>query len=118
MLTRKESELMKVVYALCGEEGRCLVMPSEICRLLPKRYSANTEWLEKGLQSLVIEGYFDVLSSQRKGEKMYVITLTNLGLSFLREHHNKRRNVALKLGWSILSAVIAFLVGLLLKKIF
>ena len=118
MLTRKEEELMKAVYTLCGEDGRCLVMPSEIRRLLPKGNKWSEEKIEKRLHELVLDGYFDLLSSERKGEKMYVITLREAGVAFLREYQNRRRDFALKVGWSILSAIIAFLVGMLLKKIF
>ena len=118
MLNKRENEVMRAVYSLAHEKGICLISPSEFLSLLPPRKKYTEAQIERILNELALDNYFELLSSERKGEKMYVITLTNLGLSFLREHHNKRRNVALKLGWSILSAVIAFLVGLLLKKIF
>ena len=118
MLSKRENEIMNAVYALCHEKGVCLVSPAELLALLPSRKSYTEENLEEFLRQLALDDYFELLFSERKGEKMYVISLHANGYAFKRCYVQMRRSVALKLTWAILSAVVAFLVGLLLKRIF
>ena len=49
---------------------------------------------------------------------MYVLTLQPKGFAFQRSSVQLYRSMALRIGWTIASAVLAFLVGLLMKKIF
>ena len=76
------------------------------------------EKLEDVLQQLAFDQYFELLSSERKGEKMYVISLRANGYAYKRCTLQQKRNVAVKMLWAITSAVVAFLVGLLLRRIF
>ncbi|MBQ8295160.1 MAG: hypothetical protein IJX87_01865 [Clostridia bacterium] len=118
MLNKRENEVMNAVYGLCHEKGVCLISPAELLALFPVRKKYTEESLEAILNALALDDYFELLSSERKGEKMYVISLRANGYAFKRCYTQMRRNVALKLVWAIASAVIAFLVGLLLKRIF
>lgn len=118
MLNKRESEVMGAVYSLCAEKGICLVSPSELIDLLPPRKKYTEEQVEKILGALALDDYFELLSSERKGEKMYVISLHASGYAYKRCSLQQRRDQAFKLGWAIASAVIAFLVGWLLKRIF
>ena len=118
MLNKQESEVMNAVYNLCSEKGICLVSPAELLDMLPPKRNYTEETLEKGLDALALDDYFELLSSERKGEKMYVISLRSNGYAFKRYNTQMKRDVALKFMWAITSAVVAFLVGLLLKWIF
>lgn len=118
MLSKQESEVMNVVYNLSAEKGICLVSPTELLDLLPAKRSYTEDSLDKVLSELALDDYFELLSSERKGEKMYVISLRSNGYAFKRYYTQIKRDVALKLGWAIASAVVAFLVGLILKWIF
>ena len=118
MLNRQENEVMNAIYSLCHEKGGCLVSPDELISLLPKPRKYTQEKLESILGELALDNYFELLSSERKGEKMYVISLHPNGYAYKRCYVQMRRGVALKLMWAIASAVVAFLVGLLLKRIF
>lgn len=118
MLSRRESEVMQAVFSLCREEGRCLVAPADLLHCLPAKQKYTEEKLEKILHALELDDYFEIISSDRKGEKMYVITLHPKGFAFHRSSVQRYRNMALRIGWTIASAVLAFLVGLLMKKIF
>ena len=109
---------MNAVYALCHEKGVCLIAPSELLSLLPKRRKYTEEGLENILQALSMDDYFELLSSERKGEKMYVISLRASGVAFKRSFAQMRRDAAMKIFWAVASAVVAFLVGLVLKRIF
>ena len=118
MLNRRESEVMGAVYTLCEGKGICLISPSDLISLLPSRKKYTEEQVEKILGALALDDYFELLSSERKGEKMYVISLHASGYAYKRCSLQQKRDVALKLGWAIASAVIAFLVGWVLKWIF
>ena len=118
MLNRRETEIMRTVYDLCHEKGVCLVSPSEILALLPPRKRYTEEQVEGILQELALDDYFELLSSERKGEKMYVISLRTNGYAFKRGYVQMRRDAVVKILWAVASAVVAFLVGLILKRIF
>ena len=118
MLNRRESEVMGAVYSLCQEKGICLVSPSELLSLLPPRRKYTEEQVEKILSALALDDYFELLSSERKGEKMFVISLHANGYAYKRCSVQMKRDMTMKLAWAIASAVVAFLVGWLLKKIF
>lgn len=109
---------MGAVYTLCEGKGICLISPSDLISLLPSRKKYTEEQVEKILGALALDDYFELLSSERKGEKMYVISLHASGYAYKRCSLQQKRDVALKLGWAIASAVIAFLVGWVLKWIF
>ncbi len=109
---------MNVVYTLCHEKGVCLISPIELLSLLPKKKSYTEEGVEGVLNELALDGYFELLSSERKGEKMYVISLRPNGYAFKRGFAQMRRDAAVKIFWAVASAVVAFLVGVLLKRIF
>ena len=118
MLNRQENEVMNAVYSLCHEKGICLVSPAELLAMLPPRKKITLEKLEDVLNQLSLDQYFELLSSERKGEKMYVISLRANGYAYKRCSLQEKRNIAVKMLWAVASAVVAFLVGLLLRRIF
>lgn len=118
MLNRREAEVMNAVYALCHEKGVALVSPSELLALLSPKKGYTEEKIEEILHELSLDDYFELLSSERKGEKMYVISLRANGFAFKRYFAQMRRDAAVKIFWAVASAVVAFLVGLVLKRIF
>ena len=109
---------MNTVYELCHEKGVCLVSPAELLSMLPQKKKYTEAQLENILGELALDNYFELLSSERKGEKMYVISLRTNGYAFKRGYVQMRRDAAVKILWAVASAVVAFLVGLILKRIF
>ena len=118
MLSKRENEVMRTVYAIAHEKGICLISPSEFLSLLPPRKKYTEAQIEKILNELALDNYFELLSSERKGEKMYVISLRQSGYAYERCSVQQKRDVAVRLFWAIASAVVAFAVGLVLKRIF
>ena len=111
MLNKRESEVMNAVYTVCHEEGICLISPSELLSLLPARKQYTEEQLDKILSALALDDYFQLLSSERKGEKMYVISLHASGYAYKRCSLQQKRDSVLKIGWAVASAVIAFFIA-------
>ena len=118
MLNKKENEVMSAVFSICETDGVCLVSPKELLAMLPSRRKYTEETLDGILHELALDDYFQLLSTQRKGEKTYVIALHASGLAFKRSSSQQKRETVKKLFWAVLSAVIAFFVGLMLKRIF
>ncbi|MBQ8342597.1 MAG: hypothetical protein IJY21_00660 [Clostridia bacterium] len=118
MLNKRETEVMNVIFSLCHDKGVGLISPAEILDMLPQKRNYTEERLEEILNELALDNYFELLSSERKGEKMYVISLRANGYAFKRGYVQMRRNALFKIIWAAVSAVIAFTVGLLLKRIF
>ena len=118
MLNRAETEIMNTVYSLCCGKGVCLLSPTELLAALPPKKRYTEEYLETVLNELALDDYFELLSSERKGEKMYVISLRTNGYAFKRNFIQAKRAVLYKILWAVASATIAFLVGVILKRIF
>lgn len=116
MLNKREREVMQAVYTLCKTNGRCLASPLDLIKTLRGKWTE--EGLENVLQALEMDGYFEMISSERLGERMYVITLLARGHAFQRDGVQLRRDLVYKIFWSVASAVVAFLVGVLLRHVF
>ena len=118
MLSKRENEIMNAVYALCHEKGVCLIAPAELLALLPNRKRYTEEDIEELLRQLALDDYFELLFSERKGEKMYVLSLRAKGQAYKRCSIQQKRDVAVKMLLAVASAIVAFAVGVILKRIF
>ncbi len=117
-LNRRENEVMNAVYELSGGKERFLVSPYELTAVLPAKGKFDEVSLERALNSLALDGYFDFVESDRKGEKMYVIHMREAGMSYRRRDYQRKRGLVFRILVAALGAVVTFLVGLLLRAIF
>lgn len=117
-LNRKEDEVMNAVFTLANGKDRVLVTPYEIIALLPPKGDWDEEKLECILRALELDGYFELIPSDRKGEKMYVIHLQAAGLAYKRSDYQRKRSIYFKIALAVGSAVITFVIGLILKNLF
>lgn len=117
-LNRRENEVMRAVFELSEGKERFLVSPYEIAAVLPSKNGYNEEALERTLRALELDGYFDFVPSDRKGEKTYVIHMREAGLAYKRSDLQRRRSVWFRWGVAAVGAVITFLIGLLLRLVF
>ena len=118
MLSRKESAVMNAIYELCDGTECCLISRADILALLPRKQQPGGEALDDILFGLHCDGYFDIIPSERKGEKMYVITLKESGFAFRRGQAQRRRDVTFRLALAFAGAVATFVFGLILRGIF
>ena len=91
MLSRYEDEIMSAVFSLCDGTGGCLVSPIEILSILPVKRKYTPEKVDGILYDLMCDGYFDLITSERKGEKMYVINLKENGYAYKRTSKQRQR---------------------------
>ena len=107
---------MSAVYSLCdGTEG-CLVSPLDIISVMPRNKKFNTDELDSILNTLHCDGYFDLIRSERKGERMYVINLKDNGLAWKRVEKQKQRDVSFRIFLAFVGALATFVFGLILKS--
>ena len=118
MLSRSENEIMRAVYDLCDGTDGCLVSPVDILCLLPPKRKYDIPKIDSVLHDLSYDGYFDIITSERKGEKMYVINLKENGFAYKRCAKQRQRDIMYKIMLAFIGAVTTFIFGLLLKAIF
>lgn len=108
---------MDAVFTLSGGKKSFLVAPYDILAALPAKAKFDEEKLERVLANLELDGYFERVSSDRKGEKMYVITLLSAGLNYKREDYQRKRGVYFRWGVVAIGAVISALIGILIRSL-
>lgn len=109
---------MNAVYKLSAGKERFLFSPCELMALLPAKGGYDETDLERLLRGLELDGYFELVESERKGEPVFVVHMREAGLSYRRQDAQRRRSVVFRWGVAAVGAVITFLVGILLKSIF
>jgi len=109
---------MRAVYELSEGKDRYLVSPAELLAALPAKRHYREEILERTLHALAIDGYFDLILSERKGEKTYVFHMHEAGLAYRRIALRQRRGLLFKFLIAVASAAVTFFAGILLKLIF
>lgn len=109
---------MSAIYSLCDGTDSCLVSPLDILSLLPSRKKYSLERIDDTLNALYQDGYFDLITSERKGEKMYVISLKENGKAYRRLAKQKQRDVAFKIFLAFIGATATFIFGLIIRAIF
>ena len=72
----------------------------------------------ENMDDLYKDGYFDLIYSDRHGERVYCITLLNKGKAFFRGKKIFKRNLLFRVLVTLLLAVLSFITGLILKAIF
>lgn len=114
-LSKRENAVMGAVFSLSQGKQRFLVSPYEILALLPAKSKFNEETLERVLRSLELDGYFELVFSDRKGEKTYCILMREEGLAFKRSDIRRKRTLALRLLYAAVCGLLSAAIGLLLK---
>lgn len=118
MLSKKENDVMSAVYCLCDGTDGCLVSQGDILSVTSKKNHLSPEELDDILNALHCGGYFDIINSERKGEKMYVISLKENGFAFKRAASQRRRDITFRIFLAFLGAFATFIFGIILRSVF
>ncbi len=116
-LSKRENAVMGAVFRLSGGRERFLASVYEILALLPARASFDEERVETVLRTLELDGYFDFIESERKGERVFVIHMKEQGLAYLRNGAVRKRRLAFKLIVTLVCGILSALVGLVVKSL-
>ncbi len=116
-LSRRENAVMNAVFTLAQGKERFLVSPYEILAMLPPKGGYDEERVERILRSLELDGYLEIVPTERKGEKTYVVCMREAGLAFRRSDAQRRRKLFFKLAVTVACGLLSAAVGILLKAI-
>lgn len=108
---------MGAVFSLSEGKERFLVAPYELMALLPPRMNFDEEKLFRTMKSLELDGYFELIESDRKGERVFVVHMREAGLSFRRSDAVRRRRMYYKIAVTVLCGILSALVGVLVKSL-
>ena len=117
MLSKAENKVMRALMKMRKDRNSLLVSPMDLLAVLGDK-EFNQTFLEKIIQDLSSDGYFDLVYSDRRGEKVYCITFLQKGQAYNRNTLIMRRNLVFRLGVTVVLAIVSFLIGLVLKAIF
>ena len=117
MLNKTERKVMEILYNQCKDKNSVLISPTDIIRIVNLQNLTKTK-LDKTMNDLEADGYFDLVYSDRHGETIYCVTLTEKGRAISRERLVRRRYILFRIGLTCGLAVVSFLIGLILKAIF
>ncbi len=117
-LNKREDAVMNAVFTLSAGRERLIAAPYDILSLLPPKLKIDEEKLDRVMRDLGLDGYFELIESDRKGERVYVLQLTSRGMNYRRQDSQLRRSVWFRWGVAAIGAVITALMGMILKLIF
>ena len=117
MLENSKKRIIAFLTKLSKDRQSVLISPADLLANLNLN-ELKEEGLEKKVVELSNEGFFDLIYSDRRGEKVYCITLLEKGKSYFRKERIERQNLVKRFFLTIGFAVLSFLVGVVLKKIF
>lgn len=118
MLSCKEKKVMSYIYTKCEGKTSQLISPEEISNYLVPKYDVGKVEMDEIINNLVLENYITMIMSEKKGQPIYCISLTQKGEGFEREQINAKKNIRNLIVRTILLAILSFVVGLILKAIF
>lgn len=116
-LNRRENEVMSAVFSLSSGKERFLVSLYELLSALPAKSKYDEDKLERVLRSLELDGYFEFVLTERKGEKTYVVHMREAGLAFRRSDAQRRRTLLIRFGLTVLCGFLSALVGVVIKRL-
>ena len=117
MLSKKERKVMSLIFDEFKGKTSLLISPHDVLKMLDYDGMTLSE-LDKIMNALKMDGYFDLIYSDRHGEKVYCVALTEKGKGYKRSVKVMKRNLLFRVGVSAALAVFSFLIGLILKAIF
>lgn len=106
-----------IVKSKLNKRGQTMIAPLTLLQHIPYNIDFRAEELEGVLTQLAYDNYFSLETAKRKGELIYIITLKENGLSYIREKRAARKNLIAKLllaaGVAALSFFVKWILGLL-----
>ena len=117
MLSKTESRVMSVLFSECKERSALLITPVDLIKIIGDKTLSQTR-LEKIMKDLFMDGYFDLVYSDRHGETVYCVTLTEKGKGYMRKRKITKRNIIFRIFFTVGLALLSFVIGLILKAVF
>lgn len=119
MLNRKTKALMLAVYnRAVVKDGVCIVRPIDLLQDIPYAKEFERDELEPAMRALESEGYFEMVETEKKGERYYCITLQQASVDFARQIASEKRAIKFKIILSIAGVIGTFILTRIVAAIF
>ncbi|MBO7527438.1 MAG: hypothetical protein J6T74_06065 [Clostridia bacterium] len=118
MLDKKEKFVVLYLNEICPEKRSYLVLAQDIAEFVSKKYLISTSELDDIMTMLSKENYIDFVVSDSKKGYYYCITLKGKARTFKKDILRKRKELIFAIGRTLAFALLSFVVGIILKKIF
>lgn len=118
VLTKKEKNVMRVIYQASAKNGTCLITPIDIFEKLSLDLEYDEEELDTILRDLELDDYFDLTRSDKRGELVYCINMHQKGLAFARVERAFRSNIVFRLLLALATGTVSAIIGVLIKYVF
>ncbi len=120
ILEKQEKKLMDIVYELASgtSNGQYLVTPQELLERITFKIDFRESDLETNLNRLMLDNYCSFEKAKKaNGDMMYLITLKDNGISYLRDRQIARRKAVTRIIVTILIAALSFSIKSILQAI-
>jgi len=117
ILSKKEKILMESIYNASVNSGQCILTPTDILKIIPYKYDFREEDIEKTMEALKIEGYFEYDRAFKKNEMVYCIVLKDKGKSYLRDKKTAKKKLYIKIAVTVLCAALGYLIRVIIGAI-
>ena len=117
MLTAKEMSVLKTIMSNCNDRESFLISEDKLLSQLKIKKISKQE-LDSTVDSLQVEGYFDVIRCYKGQSKMLCIFPKLKGKCYQRERRQLYGNLAVKVLFAVLGSVAAFVATKLLYGLF
>ncbi|MEG1394488.1 MAG: hypothetical protein RSD04_01930 [Clostridia bacterium] len=118
MLNKKTKALMRAIYdRAIVKDGICIVRPIDLLREISFKIDFRKDELDPSIKSLMLEGYFEVVETEKKGEKCFCITLLQAGYDFARQIASEKRAIKFKIILSISGVIFTFILSKIVAAI-
>ena len=122
MLNKTETRVMSYIFEKCKGENKGIFTPKELLSALMPKYEITAKQLDVVMSNLALDDYIEYEKKDKNGKIYFLVSLTMRGAAFDRERQSQRnqmvRSLMWKLGLTVGGAVLAFVLGILLQRIF
>lgn len=121
MLNKTESCVMSYIFEKCKGENKGIFTPKELLAALMPKYEITAKQLDVVMSNLALDDYIECEKKNKDGKLYFLVSLTMRGAAFDRERQSQKKQMMKSIMWKLAltvgGAVVAFILGILLKQI-
>ena len=122
MLNKTETRVMSYIVEKCKGENKGIFTPKELLSALMPKYEITAKQLDVVMSNLALDDYIECEKKDKNGKIYFLVSLTMRGAAFDRERQSLKRqrmqSIMWKLGLTVGGAIVAFVLGIVLNRLF
>ena len=117
MLSKRDCAVIKAILSCCNGSETCLIEEEKL-RQDAKLSRLKDEKFTKTIDSLSAEGYYDLIRCERGGTPMLCISPRAKARYFKDEQYRQLRSMLIKVLFTLVGSLLAFVISKVLYNIF